>query len=492
MPNKRVMIQGKKMAYADLGRVLVLGLGKSGRIAAQYCLELLGGRVDSVTIAAGKRNEKAESFAEECQRRGARVVFNTETIEDTYDVCIASPGISQFSDFYKNAQSASIEIMSEVEFAWRESNENSLWVAVTGTNGKTTTTALCAHMLKTAGMNAVAVGNIGDTCLEAVASGSFDAYVAETSSYQLASTIDFAPNVAVMLNITPDHVKWHKSHEAYVAAKMRLLANLGKQPASVAVMDAMNATVREKVNELLAENDQTRGFAVVPVGGEEGLTCDMRQSTTCKNAAFVDADDDNMLVVALDGFEHRLCTSAELLIPGAHNVSNALAASAAALAAGASEQYVRSALKSFSSLEHRIEECGFVGGVECFNDSKATNVDATLKALSAFDPRRPIVLLGGDDKMTSLDVLVAEAQRHCKAVVCFGASRERFLAAFESASIPVYQADHLEDALDEALRHAVPEDIVLLSPACASFDEFTCFEERGDVFKRLVSQRAAG
>lgn len=173
-------------------------------------------------------------------------------------------------------------------------------------------------------------------------------------------------------------------------------------------------------------------------------------------------------------------------------MSNALAAASAAIALGADDAGVRAGLTSFTSLEHRIEACGSIRGIACYNDSKATNVDATLKALAAFDPRKPIVLLGGDDKFTSLDELVAAAQVHCKSVVCFGAAGARFLQAFEHATIPVYHAGRMEEALDCALSHAQEGDIVLLSPACASFDEFSCFEERGDVFKDLVSRRAAG
>ena len=151
---------------------------------------------------------------------------------------------------------------------------------------------------------------------------------------------------------------------------------------------------------------------------------------------------------------------------------------------------VADALASFAPLEHRIEPCGSVAGVVCYNDSKATNVDATLKALAAFGEKKPIVLLGGDDKGTDLSELVAQAQRHCKAVVCFGQAGSRFLEAFNHAQLEVYEARHLEDALDVALDHAQSGDIIALSPACASFDEFSCFEERGEVFKALVAQRS--
>jgi len=199
-----------------------------------------------------------------------------------------------------------------------------------------------------------------------------------------------------------------------------------------------------------------------------------------------------MLCVAFNGAVHELCPADDLLIPGMHNIGNALAAASAAVALGCADHGIRVGLASFASLEHRIEACGAIHGVSCYNDSKATNVDATLKALAAFDPKKPIVLLGGDDKFTSLDELVTTAEVHCKAVVCFGAAAPRFLKAFEGAAVPVYAATTMESALDEALSHAQHGDIVLLSPACASFDEFSCFEERGEVFKGLVARRAVG
>ncbi len=481
-------IEGKKRAPRDLGRVLVLGLGKSGTIAARYCLELVGERVQSVTVYGGQGSPESLRMGKELQAAGAAVLFDTEDVQGEYDVCIASPGISQFGSFYQAACQASGEVVSEVEFAWRESNADSTWVAITGTNGKTTTTALCAHILQACGFNAAAVGNIGDTCLAAVAAGDTDVYVAEVSSYQLASTIHFAPDAVVLLNITPDHVKWHQGYQNYIDAKMKVLANLGVS-GGVAVMDACNDVVRAKVRELRAE--APAGFPYVPMGAEPGITCDMRSRCGSQNAAFL-RESDQMLVVALADAEHELCTRNELQIPGDHNVGNALAAAAAALAVGAPAQGVRDGLTSFTSLEHRIEACGNVAGVSFYNDSKATNVDATLKALEAFRPARPIVLLGGRDKGTDLDVLVRTAQENCKAVVCYGEGGPRFEEAFRVSSLPTYHAWGMRQAFDVAVKLAGEGDIVLLSPACASFDEFSCFEERGDVFKRYVRDLATG
>ena len=487
------LIDGFNHAPALLGRVLVLGLGKSGKAASAYCVDLLGSRVDSLTIAAGARNDEAVAFGAEMERRGARVLFEHEHFEESYDLCIASPGISQFSDFYRNAQAVSAEIISEIEFAWRECPVGCTWIAITGTNGKTTTTALTAHLLRSGGLAAVPVGNIGDVCLEAVARRTADYYVVEVSSYQLASTKLFAPKVAVLLNITPDHLSWHRSHEAYVDAKLKVLANLAKAEGAVAVLDATDDTVRATVRELKAIPEDARGFAYIPIGTAAGLGESMIARCGSKNAAFLDGD---TLTVAFDGEEHELVRADELQIKGPHNVSNALAAAASAVAIGLSDEAIADGLRTFAPLEHRIEPAGIVGGVSFYNDSKATNVDATLVAFSAFAPGASIVLLGGRDKGTDLSPLVRAARANSAAVICFGEARERFIAAFTGdapadCALGVYEADHLRDAFDLACELAEPGQVVLLSPACASFDEFSCFEERGEVFKRYVAEYAA-
>ena len=254
---KSALIEGRKHAPRHLGRVLVLGLGKSGRAAVAYLLPLLGGRVEALAIAAGARTEASEAFADAARASGALVAFEDDApgvlaaeAGGSFDLCVASPGISQFSTFYQAAAAVSAEVVSEVELAWRESSKESRWVAVTGTNGKTTVCALAAHVLSGAGLAAAAVGNIGDPCIEAVGAGRTEVYVAEVSSYQLASTRLFAPNVAVLLNITPDHLSWHRSFEAYRDAKLGLLANLAHVPGSVAVLDATNDVVRDEVRRL--------------------------------------------------------------------------------------------------------------------------------------------------------------------------------------------------------------------------------------------------
>lgn len=466
-------IENRKKAAASLGDVLVLGLGKSGRAAARYCLEerRLGEGVGSLTIAGGEQNDGALEFAQYCESRGAKVYFDLYTFENHYDLCIASPGISQFSRFYENAQHASDEVISEVEFAWRESDAASRWIAVTGTNGKTTTTTLTTHILDVAGQRVEAVGNIGNTCIEAVACGESDVYVAETSSFQLASMRDFAPDAAILLNITPDHLYWHMTYENYAQAKAAVFANMDARGLAVVNVDD------EGVRAVLP---QVRAIGV--------RVCEVSlRDSGASWAAYVD---EGVLTVRRDGESFALISRDELPIKGEHNVMNALAAAAAAMEAGASSDAAREALRTFSPLEHRLEPCGEIGGVKFVNDSKATNVDATLKALSAFPKGKAVFLLGGHDKGTELAPLVEAARGTCRGVVCFGAAGERFAQAFGEGAMPCLRAAHMEDALDAALSIAEPGDCVVLSPACASFDEFDSFEHRGRVFKRLVAFRS--
>ncbi|HIT45329.1 MAG TPA: UDP-N-acetylmuramoyl-L-alanine--D-glutamate ligase [Candidatus Aphodovivens excrementavium] len=486
----------------SLGTVLILGLGKSGTAVAEYCMGLLGSRVAGVYIAAGKKTPESEAFAERVACREVRVAFGDEGVSQlaaeveggVFDVCVPSPGIAPHNPLYVHGKELSAQVWGEVEFAWRESAPDARWIAITGTNGKTTTTSLLAHILSTAGQNAVAVGNIGDTCMEAVAKDPSRVFVAEVSSYQLYSTDEFSPDAAVLLNVTPDHLSWHGSFEAYREAKCRVFSHLRDCGRAVAVLDATDDEARAKVREFKSIPEDQRGFAYIPVGAKAGYSADMRNVCGSVNAAFVDAD--GTMTVAYAGKEHRLCKASELQIKGRHNVGNALAAASVAVALGSPDEAVAEGLRSFEPLAHRIEPCGSVQGVRCYNDSKATNVDASLAAIAAFPETRPILLFGGDDKGTDLSPLIEASHRHARAAVCFGAAGERFYQAFADAqaSAPedfaVLRAGNMEDALDVAFGIARSGEVIVLSPACASFDEFSCFEERGEVFKRLVASRA--
>ena len=455
--------------------LLVLGQGSTGLDVASWALDHPE-RVSSVTVYGGAAAEPAEA-ARALEARGVRFVLGTEEVEGSYDVCVASPGISEFSDFFASARARSGQIMGEPEFAWRLSDAP--WCAVTGTNGKTTTTSLIDFILRRAGVPSVAVGNIGTPTIRAVDGADPSTWmVAELSSYQIATTSELHPRVAVLLNITPDHLAWHRTHENYAAAKLRLLRNMDES--DLAIVDMDDEGVRSRADRIFAP-------------GRRVLTL-TRADSGAADAAFVR---DGVLTVRLAGEETALVPVGELGIAGEHNVANALAAASAALFIGAGAEVLRSALRSFRPLEHRIEPAGAIDGVRYFNDSKATNTDAVEKALTAFPDDRVIVLLGGHDKGTPLEDFADFVCARVRAVVCYGEARARFRRAFEDArdgrAVDIAEADDLRDAVDVARSLAGRGDVVLLSPACSSFDEFSGFEERGRAFKAYLDElRAAG
>ena len=464
------------MTDGKLGDVCVLGLGKTGEAVAEYLLaQRDDDRVSSVTVVGGAKSAPSdESLA--LEHEGATVVYGTEDVEGDFDLAIASPGISEFSDFYASGKAASKEIIGEPELAWRESPER--WVGITGTNGKTTTTTLARDLLRAGGLAAEAVGNIGTMAIGEVARRAPGEWlVAELSSFQLAGTVELHPHVGVLLNVTPDHLYWHKTMENYAAAKERLFRNM--DAGDLAVISDGDSWCRD-----IAARCEARGLRVCHL-----LAAGETPEATTANAAWERTD--GMLVVRLDGRDVELVNKGELSIAGEHNVENALAASALALACGVDAVDVRAGLLAFSPLEHRIEPCGELAGVRFVNDSKATNTDAVSKALTAFEPGRVIILLGGHDKGTDLSEMAADVARHAHVAVCFGEAGERIAEAVEAAGGAVVRAEHLEQALDAGIEAARPGDTVLLSPACSSFDEFSGFEERGRVFKSLVADRIA-
>lgn len=513
-------LSDRKCAPSLLGNVAVLGLGVSGKAVVEYLAPLLGKRVESITVYAGKQNNDTQTWIDDIS-----IKYNANTLHFTFDInemkenadshnfkfdlCIASPGISMFSDDYIAAVSISRRVISEVEFAWSESRANSIWVAITGTNGKTTTTALTAHILQHAGFNVNCVGNIGDACITAVQQdleredtpSDPTYFVAETSSFQLASIAQFSPNVSIILGIQPDHVEWHKTYEHYVASKMKLLDNMNNS-GGVAILDATNDEVRSYVKRIKSLDEKERGYSYIPIATSNGVYSNMQMACGAKNAAFV--DNERMFVCALGECSHILCSLDDIHLKGEHNYINVLAASSAATVLGVSEKAISQALASFQPLPHRIEPVKTIDNISFYNDSKATNVDSTICALRAFGGEKVAVMLGGHDKMTPLDDLVESCREHACIVVCFGEAKERFyeaLAPLQGFGILVLNVPSFDEAF-----HVMVEEIhklnvqskqtnnsssstckvALLSPACSSYDEFSCFEQRGEHFKELV------
>ena len=456
-----------------LGSAAVLGLGRTGEAVARYLASLVPSRVDSVTLFGGAASAPGEK-TRALEELGVTVVCGTEEVTGSYDLVVASPGIPDTSDFFQSAAACSSEVIGEPELAWRESPER--WVAITGTNGKTTTTSLATHLLQEGGLVAESVGNIGLPPIEAIAerpAGGW--FVAELSSFPLATTRLFRPRVAVLLNVTPDHLEWHHTMEAYAAAKERAFANMGTGDLAVISVD-------DDWCRAAAERAAARGLRVCRLSVEREV------EGPC--AAFLR---ESTLVVRLDGVEHVLTQTSDLQIFGAHNAENALAASAVARELGVAPDDMRRGLASFSPIEHRIEPAGEVGGVRFVNDSKATNTDSVEKALTAFDKGSIVVLLGGHDKGTDLTSLAGAVRERCRVAVCFGEAGERIARALEGepSALEVVRAPHLREAFSAAVAAARPGETVLLSPACSSFDEFNNMAERGRLFKDLVRDLAA-
>ncbi len=514
----------------NLGEVLVVGLGKSGTDVVRYLAEQ-GSRITSLTIVTGRadRTISAEvarvigscifpvvlwSNDEFLARMSADRGGQDQDVSQVFDAGIVSPGIACHDGLYVAGKAACAAWMSEPEFAYREFAHPEYWVGITGTNGKTTTTALATHVLNSGGIAARAVGNIGDTCIEALrqmratyeqSSSAFvpDVLVAELSSYQLETTERFHPTCAVLLNITPDHLSWHQSFEAYAQAKYKLFAQQGANDLAICCTDDIEA--RAVYERLMAIDD--RSAATI------GLSLEAHSSAG---------------ILHLDGLP--LVAKDELLLSGEHNMVNALAAALVGRHFGITRKQIGAALVSFAPLAHRIERVG-----ECkisddktvvfINDSKATNPEAALKAVHAFANKNLILLLGGTDKHTEIDDFIAQCLASAIVVICYGEAGERFQqvinqqanerqerAQHESADqastdqptnqvgnpLPqlLMQTPHLQDAFEIALEIAAiypcEEDEstfhLVLSPACASFDEFSSFEERGEFFKSLANE----
>ncbi|MDZ4655467.1 MAG: UDP-N-acetylmuramoyl-L-alanine--D-glutamate ligase, partial [Coriobacteriia bacterium] len=360
------------------GHVLVLGLGRSGiAVAERLAADAAIGadlRVSAVDAAGG--SQLAES-ADRLVACGVDVRLETTVLPDGVDLVVVSPGIAPRSPLMQAAFALGVPIISEMELAYRLAA--SPFVAITGTNGKTTTTSLVAHLLRESGVPCETVGNIGAPATRVVGEvGPATVLVTEVSSFQLAYTERFHPRVSVLLNITPDHIDWHGSLEAYAADKTKVFAN--QTVGDTAVID-----IDDEGSAPYADRVEAQGVRV----------CHVSRTRRLRGGATVV---DGMLCLDEGGTLVELVRTTELRIRGEHNINNALAAAAAARAVGADLEGVRAGLRAFAPVAHRLEPVGEVSGVEFFNDSKATNPDAVFKALTSFDDRGVVVLLGGRNK----------------------------------------------------------------------------------------------
>lgn len=451
-------------------RVLVVGLARTGVAASLFC-SARGARV----TATDRKNEHelAETVV---LLRAAGVSLALGGHEQAsfreQDLLVVSPGIPVNAPLLEDARKLGIPVWSEVELAWRFLRGK--LIAITGSNGKTTTTSLVAHILKTSAIPTLVGGNIGVPLLSLVDSSS-DATVtvAEISSFQLENVEEFRPEVGVLLNLTPDHLDRHASFEEYAGAKMRMFENQSERDAAILNADDPEVTRR------MPNGPRVYWFS--------------RKKRVTAGAFLLE----EQIVFRAGGDETQLLRRSDITLRGEHNLENVLAACSAAFLVGAPMAGIAEGVRSFAGVEHRLEFVGNVAGVQYYNDSKATNVDAALKAIEAFPKPQPssekgrlIVILGGKDKGSPYTPLREPLAARARDVLLIGAAAEKIAADLEGVTL-LERAGTLDRAVQIAKDRARAGDIVLLAPACASFDQFENYEQRGRIFKDLVAKLSA-
>src|ERR1700730_2789786 len=438
-------------------RVLVVGLARTGVATALFC----AARGAKVT-ATDARTENAigEALA---QLRGAGVHLelggHREKTFLEQDLVIPSPGVPGDAPLLEAARAKGVAIWSEIELADRFLKGR--LIGITGTNGKTTTTSLIEHILKTAGVPTILAGNIGTPLIARVEQTNDNTItVVELSSFQLELIDTFRPDISVFLNLTPDHLDRHHTLEAYGAAKARIFENQTESDSAV----------------LNADDPATRPYAPAK---PQVFWFSRKQRVA--QGAFVR---ENEIMFRQDGKDEVVLKLQDISLAGAHNIENVLAAVAAGRLTGASAAEIAVGVRSFAGVEHRLEFVAEIGGVRYYNDSKATNVDATLKALDAFSGRI-LIVLGGKDKGSDYTVLQKPLREKAILALLIGAASEKIEEQI-AGSVAIERAGTIQRAVEIASQAARPGDVVLLAPACASFDQFQNYEHRGRVFKELV------
>ncbi len=445
-------------------RVLVVGLGKSG-VASALFLKTRGARV-SVSDSKSEDQLRAEiptlldaGITVETGGHGERTFRNQ-------DLIVVSPGVPVDVPQLAQSRAMGIPVIGEIELAARFLPAT--LIAITGSNGKTTTTALCGEILAKAGKSVVVGGNIGTPAVTLVAGAKPESWaVLEVSSFQLETVDTFRPRIAVILNVTPDHLDRHHTFQAYAETKGRIFSK--QQAADFSVIHADDATC-----ELLARKSL-------------GRVVWFSRSQQMAYGAFVR---DGQIVFREHDAERPIMPVSEIGLKGAHNLENVLAAVCVGVLSGCADADIRAAVGQFHAVEHRLEFVAEIGGVSYFNDSKATNVDATIKALESF-PANILLILGGKDKGSDYSVLQPLLRQRVKRVYTIGGAAEKIEGQI-AGSADVQRAGTLESAVHRAFEVAKPGDVVLLAPACASFDQFNSYEHRGQVFKQTVRELAAG
>jgi len=444
-------------------RVLVVGLGRSG-VSSAIFLQEHGAKV---IVSDSKAEAQLQSEVPALLDRGISIEtgrHGERTFRDQ-DLIVVSPGVPSDQPQLQHARTLGIPVIGEVELAFRFLKGKVL--AITGSNGKTTTTTLVGEILAGSGNKTLVGGNIGTPVISLAGQSTPDTMVVlEVSSFQLESIEQFCPWIAAILNITPDHLDRHHTFQAYVDAKARLFENQGAS--DIAVLNADDPTC-------VALQNKVRGKLLW-----------FSRKERVENGAFLSGD---QIVFhqngqRQNGQEQPVLSRSDIQLKGEHNLENVLAAVAMTMVAGCTPQQVQQAVKEFRAVEHRLELVATIHGVTFYNDSKATNVDATVKALESF-PANIHIILGGKDKGSDYTVLNPLLRERVKRVYLIGAATDKIASHVQNAAA-VVRSGTLERAVRQAFEAATAGDVVLLAPACASFDQFENYEHRGRVFKELV------
>ncbi len=438
-------------------RVVILGAGESGTGAA------LLAKQKNFDVFVSDQGPIKDKYKSELQNERIPFEENLHSEEKILNASfvIKSPGIPLKAEIIKKIKAASISIIDEIEFAFLYTDAKI--IAITGTNGKTTTTLLTYHLMKEAGFNVALAGNVGFSMARQVARERFDWYVLEMSSFQLDGIKTFKPEIGILLNITPDHLdRYEYSLDNYINSKFQLIQNMGKEQYFVYYVN--DPIIEREVNKRTLIPKQ------VPV------------SLLPSSKAPIHFDGEKMNFQLKENF--RIAQS-ETTLKGPHNLINTMSAVSAVFIAGASLDAIKSGLKTFKNAPHRLESVATIKGVEFVNDSKATNVDSVVYGLGSYE-KSLIWIAGGVDKGNDYNIIKDEVKKKVKVLICLGKDNAKLKKAFGDVVKEIYETQSVTDLVRQALQVSQPGDVVLLSPACASFDLFKNYEDRGDQFRKAV------
>lgn len=443
-------------------RLVVLGGGESGVGAA------ILGKDKGMDVFLSDHGTIAPKYAAMLNAEGIAYEQGTHSMDRilSADEVVKSPGIAPTLPVMQAIREKNIPVISEIEFAGRYTDAK--MVCITGSNGKTTTTLLTYHILKNAGINVGLAGNVGQSLALQVAREHHDVYVIELSSFQLENMYEFKANIAIILNITPDHLdRYDYKMENYVAAKFRILNNLTPSDAFIFWQD--DPVIARQLKQVATEA-RLFPFALHSEPGTRGYV-----------------DDEDEIVFAADPDTSLRMPRADLSLNGLHNLYNSLAAGLSACLLDIKKDDIRKALSDFEGVEHRLEPVATVDGVRWINDSKATNVNSCWYALESMpDSKSTVLILGGKDKGNDYNEIAELVDKKVKAIVCMGLHNEKLLDFFTGRVPEIRSTASMADAVAACRELATEGDTVLLSPCCASFDLFKSYEHRGEMFKEAV------